>query len=320
MKLDLAAGLIYWAVIAFRLAPLVMVAVHFVRSRPMVGTKWLLLAVIGIDTCSTIIENAFLGLWFNTQLELFESGSIAGLSYPPYLVVAKQLNIVGGCFVLALIVLGLLKTGREYNDSGRLVAELAALTGSGSHAVPFNQQHWENLAHAEWARFQRYGRPLSLLVVDIDGLKSINDYHGFSAGDVVLKAVADSCASAKRETDIVARVGGDQFCLLLPETNESSAMIVAERLRFQIQNHSHAFGDEELRATVSIGVVGAALRMPTFSLLLQSAKDALAHAKLAGRNQVMRAPIKGDETERLSASAIPIITAEPNGKKLEHAS
>lgn len=313
MKLDLAGALIYWAVVALWLTLLIMVAVHSIRSRPIVGTKRLLLIVVGIDTCRTIIENAYSGLLFNAQYALLASGFVPGTGYPPFLLMAKLMNIVGGCFVVALIVRGLPKADREWNDSGQLVAELQALAGLDSRTAPFSRQHWENLAHAEWARFQRYGRPLSLLVVDIDRLKSINNYFGYSAGDVVLRAVADSCASAKRETDIVARVGGDQFCLLLPETNESSALIVAERLRRQIHNHSHAFGDQDVHASVSIGVAGAALSMPTLDLLLESAEEALSHAKRSGRNQVMRASMKIGESGRMITP--PISVAESKSKE-----
>src|ERR1700722_17744090 len=110
----------------------------------------------------------------------------------------------------------------------------------------FNRRHFEELARAEWARFQRYGRPLSLLVIDVDKFKSINDRFGHEAGDLVLKAIADDCNAIRRETDIAARLGGEEFVLLLPETNEAAAAMVAERLRKQIDNHSRVFLGEKI--------------------------------------------------------------------------
>jgi len=75
----------------------------------------------------------------------------------------------------------------------------------------FNRRHFETLARVEWGRFQRYRRPLSLLALDVDKFKSINDRFGHDAGDLVLKAIADDCCLMRRETDIVARLGGEEL-------------------------------------------------------------------------------------------------------------
>ena len=153
-----------------------------------------------------------------------------------------------------------------------------------------NRRHFEELARAEWARFQRYGRPLSLLLLDIDNFKSINDRFGHDAGDLVLKAVAFICKTTKRQIDVAARIGGEEFVLLLPETDEADAEIAAERLRKAIQIHTRTLPGENLEVTISIGVAGASQAMSGFEVLLKRADEALYEAKRTGRNRVVRAP------------------------------
>jgi diguanylate cyclase (GGDEF)-like protein len=94
----------------------------------------------------------------------------------------------------------------------------------------------------------------------------------------------------RRETDVVARFGGEEFALLLPETNELAAGIVAERLRKQIEDHSDVVPGHETRISVSIGVAGATLGMLSFDVLLKRADEALYEAKRLGRNRVAIAP------------------------------
>ena len=146
------------------------------------------------------------------------------------------------------------------------------------------------MAHAEWARFQRYGRPLSILAIDVDHFKSINDRFGHDGGDLVLRAIADRCQATKRTTDVLARIGGEEFVMLLPETDEAAAEIAAERLRTTIQNASGILPGHDLRITISIGIAQAMLSMSSFEVMLKRADEALYQAKRAGRNRVLRAP------------------------------
>ena len=84
--------------------------------------------------------------------------------------------------------------------------------------------------------FQRYFRPLSVLIIDVDHFKTVNDRFGHDEGDKVLKLIAIVCGSAKRESDAVARIGGEEFALLSPETNEAAALIIAERFSLRCEN------------------------------------------------------------------------------------
>lgn len=146
-----------------------------------------------------------------------------------------------------------------------------------------NRREFDVLAAAEWDRFQRYQRPLSLLLVDVDRFKSINDCFGHEEGDKVLKCVATVLTDIKRSSDIVARIGGDEFAMLLPETDLAQANAVARRL------HQAISQNDMLRSlidgfTLSIGVSAATLSMSGFATFIKDADRAMYQAKAAGRN------------------------------------
>ena len=179
---------------------------------------------------------------------------------------------------------------QERRQSLRLSAGLQLLATTDGLTSVFNRRHFQMLASTEWLRFKRYGRPLSLLSLDVDNFKQINDRFGHDAGDLILKAIADDCSSVRRGTDVVARVGGEEFALLLPETNEAAAATVAERLRRLIESHSKILSGKDTQISVSIGVAGATLDMPNLEDMVKRADEALYEAKRSGRNQVVTAP------------------------------
>jgi diguanylate cyclase (GGDEF)-like protein len=156
-------------------------------------------------------------------------------------------------------------------DEFQRLARTDALTGLR------NRREFERLADLEWARFQRYLGPLSLLLIDVDQFKDINDRLGHDEGDSTLKQVAAICQADRRAADIVARLGGDEFAILLPETDLQAAELVAERIRGQMAG----------LATVSIGVAAATLSMSGIGALVRAADKALYEAKAAGRNRVV---------------------------------
>ena len=140
------------------------------------------------------------------------------------------------------------------------------------------------------ARFQRYGRPLSIMAIDVDHFKSINDRYGHDGGDVVLRTIADLCQASKRQPDVLARIGGEEFVMLLPETDEDAGALADDRLRETIPNAAGLLPDKDLHVTISIGIAGATLSMASYEAMLKRADEALYEAKRAGRNRVMRAP------------------------------
>lgn len=150
----------------------------------------------------------------------------------------------------------------------------------------FNRNHFFELCQKEIDRARRYGRSMSLILMDIDHFKNINDTYGHAAGDWTLKAIVDECRNCLREQDIFGRYGGEEFTIFLPETNSEGALEVAERLRekiagIRLQDHA------EVAITASFGVVSIE-RAGDVELkrLLKNADQALYRAKEAGRNRV----------------------------------
>lgn len=149
----------------------------------------------------------------------------------------------------------------------------------------YNRRHFLVLADREWERARRYKRPLSFLMIDIDYFKSINDRFGHEIGDRAIVHVANLAGGCKRTSDVLARIGGDEFALLLPETGITEAEAVAERLRCEVTKCQLA--DVALPATICIGVAAADESMEGISDLMKIADQALFAAKRSGRNKSM---------------------------------
>ncbi|HQS37625.1 MAG TPA: diguanylate cyclase, partial [Methylotenera sp.] len=150
-----------------------------------------------------------------------------------------------------------------------------------------NRRHFMEQADAELQRARRYQNPLALLMIDIDHFKTINDNYGHKTGDLVLQKLSAMLIDSLRQVDIVGRIGGEEFAILLPESKLENAVEVAERLRVQVANTKLALESGQLvRFTVSIGV--ALLDKPDINLdtLFSSADEALYQAKNTGRNRV----------------------------------
>jgi diguanylate cyclase (GGDEF)-like protein len=123
-------------------------------------------------------------------------------------------------------------------------------------------------------------------MIDIDFFKRVNDTFGHEMGDWVLKMVATTITSAKRDPDVAARIGGEEFALLLPETTLEAAKSVAERIRELVRKNALAIGKEAFSLTISIGVAEATIRSSGIEAVLREADHALDEAKQSGRNQV----------------------------------
>lgn len=151
----------------------------------------------------------------------------------------------------------------------------------------YNRRYFEAKLKEEVDRHQRYGCALSLIMIDIDLFKQINDTHGHQAGDQVLMQVAMLFTDRLRSVDTVARYGGEEFCLLLPETEKEAAALVAEDLRKIVENHTFSYGDVNIDVTVSLGVIDVCGKDIRLHDVLKQVDDALYSAKENGRNTVV---------------------------------
>jgi diguanylate cyclase (GGDEF)-like protein len=183
---------------------------------------------------------------------------------------------------------GRMLTYCDVTDLVRNAEQLKTLAAIDSMTGLYNRRHFINQADAEWSRFQRYQRPLSMLMVDIDHFKLVNDQYGHAVGDEVIVAVAGACAKGKRQSDIVGRLGGEEFAILLPETELAQATIVADRLCKAIAEHVMVAHKVQFKVTASIGIATASVSMSGIDVLMRAADQALYQAKVQGRNCVVQ--------------------------------
>ena len=186
---------------------------------------------------------------------------------------------------------------QQLNTTLRLLAANDSLTGLS------NRRTLMELGESECRRAERFGHPLSVMVVDIDLFTNVTDVWGHLAGDRVICAVADACAARTRAgIDTVARFGGEEFVLVLPETDRASALHLAESLRHVVASQSVVVNDEgaTTSVTVSIGVATLVWGMGlTFEQLVNKADKALYQAKETGRNNVQCCADVWFRTERV---------------------
>ncbi len=172
--------------------------------------------------------------------------------------------------------------------AGRLeLSRKAALDGL---TQLFNRDHFQSMLRQELARSQRHGRPLSLILADIDHFKRFNDTWGHQIGDEVLIEVAAAVREACRDTDIAARYGGEELTVILPDTDAAAARVVAERIRRNVANlripHTGENGVQQLSVTLSLGVADLTGAVQVEADLLRHADEALYQAKRNGRDRV----------------------------------
>lgn len=179
----------------------------------------------------------------------------------------------------------------ELYEETKYLATVDELTGS------FNRRHLFELGERELKRHHRLKHPLSALMFDIDYFKRVNDQYGHAVGDEVLRSLAERAALQIREIDILGRYGGEEFAVLLPETQLDEAREIAERLRHAALQPM-TIGDLELTVSISLGVTEAD-EDSSLSHLLQRADVALYQAKHEGRNRVVVLPVRkeGDRRE-----------------------
>lgn len=150
-----------------------------------------------------------------------------------------------------------------------------------------NRAHFFNLAEKEFARASRYGHSVSIIMLDADHFKHVNDSWGHPMGDEVLKSIVKIAEGVLRPGDTIARFGGEEFAIMLPKSNSLEASVVTERLRSSIEASSVNAAGGEIKITVSIGCASMSESRSTLKQLLVSADAALYRAKSKGRNCII---------------------------------
>ena len=169
---------------------------------------------------------------------------------------------------------------KRVEEEFRKLATTDPLTGT------YNRRHVLALSEREFARARRYQTTLSVLMLDADHFKEINDTWGHDVGDDVLRSLTVLCEAHLRTSDVFGRLGGEEFILTLPETDKTAAAAVAERLRHGVESNTIPVNGEEIAFTVSIGVSELCEDDASFADILKRADQAVYTAKRNGRNQI----------------------------------
>lgn len=210
----------------------------------------------------------------------FQSNPMAAFEAPTGFAAATLL----ACFAAALsATLGFLLLQKERADAEALrLATMDPLTGA------YNRRTFQETAERELSRARRAGTPLSIILMDMDHFRAVNETHGHSAGDEVLARFADIVRSALRKEDMLVRYGGEEFLVLLPEVPGPGAVVVAGRIRRAVAAAEIEAAGQRLSLTVSLGVAARLDEGPeSVDGLLARAGSALALAKERGRNRVV---------------------------------
>ena len=224
-------------------------------------------------------------------------GALAQTQADPTLLLSNQVNgFTAAVLAWALATLTWRKTARNLLLQRQLTLRQAEMEGQQQALVRlatrdgltalFNRAEIERLGRLEVARAQRYGLPLGVLVVDLDHFKRVNDQWGHPAGDAVLVAVAQELRQHVRVSDMVGRLGGEEFIVLLPHTDHAAALCLAEKLRQRVADLQVSWGGQALTLTASVGLASAIGTEADFDILYRQADHALYSAKAAGRNAV----------------------------------
>lgn len=183
-------------------------------------------------------------------------------------------------------LIGQLWRYRDVTDQVRAEENLKTLAITDDLTGLWNRRYFMERGIVEVGMMGRTGLPLSLLFIDLDYFKCVNDTYGHIVGDDVLNFVANMLRTNVRSTDLIARLGGEEFCILLPDTNAEASVQLAEKLRAYFDEHSCLVDDEQIRCTISVGAATYTSDMCSFEELLAKADQACYQAKDNGRNCV----------------------------------
>jgi diguanylate cyclase len=271
LTLDSAGGGVWIALMHFNLAPSVVVMAMQAMDKAAIGGMKFVARCVGVQLAAALA----IAFVFQIEPQLLQSGIVARFAAVPLLF----------CFpiMVGLTAYHLWRRVRQQN------VELAALSRTDGLTRLPNHTAWLEAVEREFARAKREGRPASVLMIDLDHFKAVNDKHGHPAGDEVLRGVAEVLREALRLHDVPGRYGGEEFGVLLPGSDASGADAIAERVRGKIEWASFA---GELKVTASIGCAAIEADDLIAASWVARADRALYDAKAAGRNRAMRGQLK----------------------------
>jgi two-component system cell cycle response regulator len=173
------------------------------------------------------------------------------------------------------------------NIEGLYHEEIYKMTITDGLTQVANKRYLMEFLEREIARTMRFGRPLSLVMLDVDHFKKINDTYGHLAGDHILKDMCAVLSGIVRREELLSRYGGEEFVLVLPETNLSTATVIAEKARRMVAEHAFIFGGTKIAVTISLGAAELSPMVSDPLTFLRAADSKLYEAKHAGRNCVV---------------------------------
>lgn len=175
---------------------------------------------------------------------------------------------------------------RDVTEHKILEQKLEILSNTDELTGLYNLRSFNTISNNEYSRFKREDHTYSVLLIDIDFFKSINDTYGHAIGDLAIQHLTTLCKNNIRSHDVMARVGGEEFCIMLPDTNKNSAYMIAEKLRTQLNNDPLIIDDNTIVSTISIGVAESDINDKTHKDIINRADKALYEAKSKGRDCV----------------------------------
>jgi diguanylate cyclase (GGDEF)-like protein len=204
---------------------------------------------------------------------------------------AVDIGMVVDAILLMLALADLVRKNEEARTAAEQNAQTDLLTGLS------NRRGFLPVAESLWSLVTRKNRNVCVAMIDIDRFKDINDQYGHAVGDKVLKVIADELYRSRRRGDLLARWGGEEFTLLLPETSEAEALKVAERFRHNVEQLVTNDRGKVIQCTISIGVTSRHSEHVTLDQAIAKADEELYRAKLQGRNQVSFSRMSGKSME-----------------------
>jgi diguanylate cyclase (GGDEF)-like protein len=277
---------------------------HKERFAAVAGTFLTVWFVINLSALCFLVNNEFRSIWFFVQITVAYTilGTSAGTSmailtlltlivanrylpapFSSNAMVTMLFSLCASSTFLHFYTKRFIAFQRRLTEANALLRDMSChdpLTGIWN-ARAFNETSEQVIREA-----LRYGTPFSALFIDLDHFKLVNDTHGHEAGDMVLKEVAACLAKNSRESDLLGRVGGEEFLMLLPRTDLAGAVLLAEKLRHGIETLRLSFGETRIPVTVSIGVARNQPDHKSIADIKRQADQAMYLAKQGGRNRV----------------------------------